>query len=132
MDSLLHDIEGMLRRNRAVSLKPCAAYNVTKTVRVRNGITRTVYSAKAVVEETKPVEPVKKTKEEYLTLCTALENDAWNGVDRKSLLDRYYALDYEFNHTQVLEHFNDDDTIAICDAFAMAQMTIEKCLHTIL
>ena len=135
MDSLLHDIEGMLRRNRAVSLKTCETYKVEKKVRVRNGIKRTVYSA-TIVETVEPkkvvVEAVVKTKDNYLALCNALENDAWKGVDRKNLLDRYYALDHEFNNTQTLEQFNDDDAIAVCEAFAMAQMTIEKCLHTIL
>ena len=128
MDSLLHDIEGMLRRNRGVVM-PCKNYKVEKKVRVRNGIKRTVYSA--MVEEPKKV--VEKSASEYLALCTALEHDAWNeNYSEKNILERYYALDHIFNNTKILESFSDEDTIAVCDAFMMAQMTIEKCFHTIL
>lgn len=134
MDSLLHDIEGMLRRNRGVVM-PCKNYKVEKKVRVRNGIKRTVYSAMveepAVVPEKVIENKVEKSASEYLALCTALEHDAWNG-DEKNILDRYYALDHIFNNTKILESFSDEDTIAVCDAFMMAQMTIEKCFHTIL
>lgn len=132
MDSLLHDIEGMLRRNRGV-VAPPKKYKVEKKVRVRNGIKHTVYSA-TLEEPVKPVvveTPKEKTASDYLTLCTALEHDAWNG-DKKNIFDRYYALDHIFNNTNLLETFADEDTIAICDAFMMAQMTIEKCFHTIL
>lgn len=141
MDSLLHDIEGMLRRNRAVSLKPCAAYKVEKTVRVRNGIKRTVYSAKpvgysatAVVEETKPVEPAKKTKEDYLAEFAAIEAMVWNpNCSEKQVMDRWYALsnvfEYDENH---LKHLSDDDALAVLDEYAMTQITIEKGFDTIL
>ena len=134
MDSLLHDIEGMLRRNRGVVM-PCKNYKVEKKVRVRNGIKRTVYSATveepAVVPEKVVENKVEKSASEHLALCTALEHDAWNG-DEKNILDRYYALDHILNNTKILESFSDEDTIAVCDAFMMAQMTIEKCFHTIL
>ena len=135
MDSLLHDIEGMLRRNRGVVATPCKNYKVEKKVRVRNGIKRTVYSA-TVEEPVKPVvveKPKEKTAADYLALCTTLEKDTWNGVDsEQNILDRYYALDHIFNNTNLLETFSDEDNIAVCDAFTMAQMTIEKCFHTIL
>ncbi len=133
MDSLLHDIEGMLRRNRAVSLKPCAAYKVEKTMRVRNGITRTVYSAKKV-EPVVAVEPVKKTKEDYLAEFAAIEAMVWNpNCSEKQVLDRWYALhnvfEYDENH---LKHLSDDDALAVLEEYAMTQITIEKGFDTIL
>lgn len=136
MDSLLHDIEGMLRRNRGVVM-PCKNYKVEKKVRVRNGIKRTVYSATveepAVVPEKIVENKVEKTASEYLALCTALEHDAWNeNYSEKNILERYYALDHIFNNTKILESFSDEDTIVVCDAFMMAQMTIEKCFDTTL
>lgn len=134
MDSLLHDIEGMLRRNRTVSLKPCAAYKVEKTVRVRDGIKRTVYSAKTVEPVVVALEPVKKTKEDYLAEFAVIEAMVWNpNCSEKQVLDRWYALsnvfEYDDNH---LKHLSDDDALAVLDEYAMTQITIEKGFDTIL